>query len=284
MRRVGSVSCAEGRLARMKMRDLARTVRIAYVHAFFLAVCLLLSVFLLYSWYDFRRRIRKKPFERSLFVRLTDRPFFYELFHKFSVFPLFSDIYRYVPRLSGRVLQVGCGTGYFNEYVRRRYKSGIPELYNLDVNRRYLEYGVKKGRFERFVQASIASTPFEDAFFDVILFPRSLHHIQRLKTALGECSRVLKPKGKIVIFDPIRHERGGATRDYSAMNSYVDGVIHYYTERGLVDLVTSKMPADVRVVGVSTVDPIVAMNHNLLISNRDCVLILEKREGSGREQ
>ena len=268
----------------MKKRVAARVLRIAYVNVFFLAVCLLLSVFLLYTWYDFRLRIRKKPFARSLFVRLTDHPFFYEAFHRFSVFPLFSDIYEYIPHLSGRVLQVGCGTGYFNQYVRRRYRSNALELYNLDVNRRYLEYGVKKKRFERFVQASIAQTPFEDAFFDVILFPRSLHHVQKLKSAFEECCRILKPKGKIVIFDPVRHGDGDATRDYSAMNSYIDGVIHYWTEKGLVESVRSRMPGNVRVVGVNTVDPITAINHNVFISNRDCVLILEKSEEPNGEE
>jgi SAM-dependent methyltransferase len=266
----------EGRLTPMKKHDVGRALRIAYVNAFFLTVCLLLSIFLLYTWYDFRLRIRKKMFDRSLFVRLTDHPFFYEIFHKISVFPLFSDIYKYVPKLSGRVLQAGCGTGYFNAYVKRTYKSDIPELYNLDVSQKYLEYGVKKKRFDRFVRASIASTPFEDEFFDFVLFPRSLHHIQKLKAALRECSRILKPHGKIVIFDPIRHRRKNIERDYSPMNSYIDGVIHYYTEKGLVDLVRSKMPDNMRVVDVRTVDPIIALNHNVFLSNRDCVLILEK--------
>ena len=68
------------------------------------------------------------------------------------------------------------------------------------------------------------------------------------------------------------------------MNSYIDGVIHYYTERGLVDLVRSKMPDNMRVVEVSTVDPIIAINHNVFLSNRDCVLILEKSQASSGEQ
>jgi SAM-dependent methyltransferase len=271
-------------VSRRMWRRARRMLRIAYVNAFFLTVCLLSSVFLLYTWYDFRRRIRKKMFDRSLFVRLTDFPFFYEAFHKISVFPLFSDIYRYVPPLSGRVLQVGCGTGYFNEYVSRTYESDIPELYNLDVNLKYLEYGVRKKRFDRFVHASIARTPFEDEFFDAILFPRSLHHIQKLKTVFEECCRVLKPNGKIVIFDPIRHQHKHIKKDYNPINSYVDGVIHYYTEKGLVELVRSKMPDRLRVVAVSTVDPIIAINHNVFFSNRDCVLILEKSQSPSEGQ
>lgn len=260
----------------MTRHGVRRALAIAYVNAFFLGACLIASVFLLVTWYDFRVRIRKKMFYRSLFVRLTDRPFFYEIFHKISVFPLFSDIYSYVPPLSGRVLQVGCGTGYFNRYVKRRVRSDPPELHNLDVNLQHLEYGVRKRRFERFVQASIVSTPFEDGFFDAILFPRSFHHIQKLRPALGECARILKPGGKIVIFDPVRYRHKGITRDYNPINSYIDGPIHYYTERGLVELVSSKMPDNLRVDSVRSVDPIVAINHNVFFSNRDCVLILEK--------
>jgi ubiquinone/menaquinone biosynthesis C-methylase UbiE len=162
--------------------------------------------------------------------------------------------------------------------VNRTYKSDVPELHNLDVNLRHLEYGAKKRRFDRFVQASIACTPFEDEFFDTILFPRSLHHIQKLKTVFEECSRILKPRGRIVIFDPIRHRHRNIKRDYNPMNSYIDGIIHYYTEKGLVELVRSKIPDNVRMVSVSTFDPIIAINHNVFFSNRDCVLILEKTQ------
>ena len=41
---------------------------------------------------------------------------------------------------------------------------------------------------------------------------------------------------------------------------------------------------NVRVVGVNTVDPITAINHNVFISNRDCVLILEKSEEPNGEE
>ena len=133
----------------MNKFEFGKMLKIVYVNAFLLGVCSLFSIFLLYSWFDFKRKIKKKIFYKSLFVRLTDYPFFYEIFHNICIFPLFSNIYKYIPKLSGKVLQVGCGTGYFNKYVNKTYNSDIPELYNLDLNLRHLKYGVKKKRFDQ---------------------------------------------------------------------------------------------------------------------------------------
>ncbi len=260
----------------MKKSDIGRIMKIIYVNIFFFGVCTLLSVFLLYSWFDFRIKIKKKILYKSLFVRLTDHPFYYELFHNVCIFPLFSKIYRYIPRLSGNVLQVGCGTGYFNKYVKKTYTSDIPELYNLDLNLRHLEYGVKKKRFDSYIHASINKVPVEDNFFDTILFVRSFHHIHKLKTALMECSRILKTGGQIIIFDPVIFRHRKVTMDYYQMNSYIDGIIHFYTEKGFKQLVESKIPAGMKIKSVSTFHPIVAINHNVFFLNKDCVMVIEK--------
>ena len=44
--------------------------------------------------------------------------------------------------------------------------------------------------------------PFEDGSFDIVFIAGSLHHIEDRQAAYNECVRVIKPNGKICIFEP----------------------------------------------------------------------------------
>jgi len=44
--------------------------------------------------------------------------------------------------------------------------------------------------------------PFEDGSFDIVFFGGALHHIEDRQAAYNESVRVIKTKGKIVIFEP----------------------------------------------------------------------------------
>ena len=44
--------------------------------------------------------------------------------------------------------------------------------------------------------------PFEDGSFDTIFIAGALHHIEDHQAAYNECVRILKPNGKICIFEP----------------------------------------------------------------------------------
>jgi ubiquinone/menaquinone biosynthesis C-methylase UbiE len=47
--------------------------------------------------------------------------------------------------------------------------------------------------------------PFEDGAFDIVFCSKSLHHVpmDKLDTALGECTRVLVPGGVVYIAEPL---------------------------------------------------------------------------------
>ena len=44
--------------------------------------------------------------------------------------------------------------------------------------------------------------PFEDGSFDIVFIAGTLHHIEDYQAAYDEIVRVIKPKGKICIFEP----------------------------------------------------------------------------------
>jgi ubiquinone/menaquinone biosynthesis C-methylase UbiE len=67
-----------------------------------------------------------------------------------------------------------------------------------------------------FKQADVRTLPFEDASFDVIVSSGALHHIGHEmpdhEKALNEMVRVLKPGGRIVLWDTTHMVRGYASR------------------------------------------------------------------------
>ncbi|MCB1595569.1 MAG: class I SAM-dependent methyltransferase [Gammaproteobacteria bacterium] len=56
-----------------------------------------------------------------------------------------------------------------------------------------------------FILAGAQDLPFDDNSFDIILMFKSLHHVPQelMQKALSEVSRVLKPKGKAYISEPV---------------------------------------------------------------------------------
>src|SRR5438132_905314 len=101
------------------------------------------------------------------------------------------------PMLKGRrlerVLEAGCGTGYFSRLLQK--ERGWPVV-PLDLSREGLRYAQSLG-VERAVQADVAALPFGDNSFDLVLsldvvvhFPRGKEHL-----AVRELARVARPAG-----------------------------------------------------------------------------------------
>ncbi|HUR29637.1 MAG TPA: class I SAM-dependent methyltransferase [Planctomycetota bacterium] len=103
-----------------------------------------------------------------------------------------------VERLRGkRILEVGCGAG-----VNLLSLQGFADVVGVDVEPLYLQFSGILARSEnlpspKVVCAPAETLPFEDAFFDVVLFPGSLPYM-RIELALRETARVLKPGGRAI--------------------------------------------------------------------------------------
>jgi uncharacterized protein len=101
-------------------------------------------------------------------------------------------------RATDRVLEVGCGPGFFSPHVARRLSAGHLMLLDsqppmLELARRRLE---KKGVANFTALAGSAqSLPFADAVFDVVFMVTVLGEVPDRAAAVREAARVLRPGG-----------------------------------------------------------------------------------------
>lgn len=116
---------------------------------------------------------------------------------------------RYVLRrrpLKGRVLDYGCGPGFLiHDLLEMASEATIygvehsPASIEL-VNRQFAQ----RERFRGVASAATVPTPFEDGYFDTVLFVETIEHIepaQRLP-ALRELRRLLRSNGLVVVTTP----------------------------------------------------------------------------------
>jgi SAM-dependent methyltransferase len=93
----------------------------------------------------------------------------------------------------GRLLEVGCGGG----ALASRLTALGYQVVALDASANAVAEARQRG-----LDARIARWPdFEEAPFDVVLFTRSLHHIQPLDQAVARAKELLKPQGRVLVED-----------------------------------------------------------------------------------
>ncbi len=106
-------------------------------------------------------------------------------------------IYNFVPKLvndaingyDSNCLEIGCGSKHYKPYLK------CSKYYGLDLpSSKYL---VTPPEFA----ASAESIPAEDGYFDVVFGVATFTCIPDVLSAFKECHRVLRPKGKLLIFD-----------------------------------------------------------------------------------
>src|SRR5690242_10197975 len=108
-------------------------------------------VYYLNKW-DFKRKTKRNPFYTSKLVGLQERyPLLYEIAMLAQNFPIPHHVYKVLPDFSGDVLQVGCGTGLLNKFMRHREDIRFT---NLDPNGNALKVGLRLGRFSNCIQGS----------------------------------------------------------------------------------------------------------------------------------
>jgi SAM-dependent methyltransferase len=103
-----------------------------------------------------------------------------------------------------KILDIGCGYGSLSAYLA---KSGF-EVYGIDADSQSIE--TAKCLFpelcpERMRTMDAESLDFPDDYFDGIALRDTLHHIFEegsTELAFSEMERVLRPGGRLVIFDP----------------------------------------------------------------------------------
>lgn len=116
------------------------------------------------------------------------------------------EIGRRVPRDKKlKALDVGTGFGISVEFLAGWLSRGSA-IWTVDPSKEVLsrveaslaKYGARRIKF---VEASADDLGFPDGFFDVVVSVMVLHHVEKLKPALKEMVRVLKPGGILVLVD-----------------------------------------------------------------------------------
>jgi ubiquinone/menaquinone biosynthesis C-methylase UbiE len=90
------------------------------------------------------------------------------------------------------VLEAGCGTG----LLLGRVAGFAEEAWGLDLSAGMLARARDRGL--RVVQGSVTDIPFPDARFDVVYSFKVLAHVERIREALAEMARVLRPGGYLL--------------------------------------------------------------------------------------
>lgn len=100
-----------------------------------------------------------------------------------------------------RVLEVGCGTGFF--LLNLAQAGVIGEAHCTDISEGMVEVCVRNGaRLGIQVEGRVADAeglPYDDEEFDLVIGHAVIHHLPDLDTAFKEFLRVLKPGGRLVI-------------------------------------------------------------------------------------
>lgn len=110
-----------------------------------------------------------------------------------------ADLASVAPALVGRVLDIG---GARQRGMFRPPPSGVWIVADIECARR------------PHVGADVQDMPFRDAAFDAVKATEILEHVPDVMRALGECRRVLRPGGSLVITVPFLERVHGDPDDY----------------------------------------------------------------------
>lgn len=99
---------------------------------------------------------------------------------------------------SSAVLDVGCSGGQLLEALRQM---GFTDLHGIDIDKKSIEICIDKN-IKNVSVAKGEETGFSNDQFDLLVASDVLEHIGDELKALQEWKRVLRPKGKVLIFVP----------------------------------------------------------------------------------
>lgn len=109
-----------------------------------------------------------------------------------------AEMMSYLPANAGRVLDLGCGTGFFLAELVERH----PDAVGLDISHEMLKVSEQYVPDARVLTADAENLPFRDACFDAVFCKGSLHHTRDHHAFLRNCHRALTPDGVLIMSEP----------------------------------------------------------------------------------
>lgn len=110
-----------------------------------------------------------------------------------------------LPKLE--IADLGSGEGLLAELLALRAKRVI----GVDNSSKMVEFGTRKAKENgltnlEFRRGDLAHPPIEDNAVDLVVLSQALHHTESPEAAIASSHRILRPGGKVVILDLLRHE------------------------------------------------------------------------------
>lgn len=137
----------------------------------------------------------------------------------------------FAPKLSGSLLDVGCGSKPY------RLLFNVDTYVGLDIES---ETSRERGVADTLYSGS--AFPFSDNSFDSILCNQVLEHVFNPDEFIGEIVRVLKPSGKVLLTVPFVWDEHEQPYDYARYSSF--GLRALFTKQGLRVIQHKKLGAD----------------------------------------
>lgn len=101
------------------------------------------------------------------------------------------------PSADVHLLDVGGGAGTATE----RFASGCSEIVVLEPDSRKVAVGRRRRSWIRFEEGHAERIPFPEGSFDRVVAVVAFHHVENKDQALEEMRRVLRPSGRVVLFE-----------------------------------------------------------------------------------
>lgn len=105
------------------------------------------------------------------------------------------------------IADLGAGEGTFSQLLAR----GAERVIAVDSSEKMVQFGsdlaARHGLTNlEFRLGDMEACPIPDGLVDLVFFSQSLHHAQHPERAIAEAWRIVKPGGRIVILDLLRHQ------------------------------------------------------------------------------
>lgn len=114
------------------------------------------------------------------------------------------------------IADLGAGEGTFSQLLAQRAERVIA----IDNSERMVDFGARVARENGFENleyrlGEIEDPPIDDDSIDLAFFSQALHHAEKPAEAIGAAHRILKPGGRIVILDLLKHQFEDARELYA---------------------------------------------------------------------
>ena len=100
------------------------------------------------------------------------------------------------PKVHGKYLDIGCGTGNYTAALRNK---GL-DILGVEPSVMMLETARLRHADMDWISGAAEDIPFPPATFNGVVATLTLHHWNALEKGFSEIGRVLKPKGRLVVF------------------------------------------------------------------------------------